>query len=344
METHHRLVVGDARSIDRVSSSSVELVVTSPPYPMIELWDELFIDLDPSIDGLLGQGEGREAFERMHDILDDCWAEIERVLVPGGIACINIGDATRRLDDGFRRYPNHARITQDFADRGFAPLPTIHWYKPTNAATKFMGSGMIPPNAYATQEHEQILIFRQGAELRSFEPRAERRYEAAYFWEERNRWFADRWTDIGGRRQALSGGDTRERSAAFPLAIPYRLISMFSVYGDTVLDPFMGTGTTIQAAMVAGRNSIGVEIDGDLHDHFRDGIGRIPDTAASMGEDRLQAHHAFVEQHDVSHPYQATHYDMPVKTKQERQIRLYGIDHIEEISDGYRVTHQPITG
>lgn len=342
MDTHHRLRLSDARSMEGLSSESVELVVTSPPYPMIELWDALFADLDPSVKTDLEAGDGRAAFDRMHAILDTCWSEVQRVLVPGGIACINIGDATRRLDGKFRRYPNHARITRAFDQRGFDPLPSIHWHKPTNAATKFMGSGMIPPNAYATQEHEHVLLFRKGSDLRSFEPRAERRYEAAYFWEERNRWFADRWTDVAGRRQALSAKDTRERAAAFPLAIPYRLIAMFSVYGDTVLDPFMGTGTTLRAAMASGRHSIGVELDEGMIGRFDEGLAELPERATSLARTRLERHAAFVTDSDIDHPYEAVHYELPVKTQQERQIRLYGIERIESQGTTYQVSHQPI--
>jgi DNA modification methylase len=84
METSHRLVTGDARSLSTVDDDAVELVVTSPPYPMIEMWDDLFTELDPGIGPLLADGDGRAAFERMHDVLDDVWDELQRVLVDGG--------------------------------------------------------------------------------------------------------------------------------------------------------------------------------------------------------------------------------------------------------------------
>jgi len=170
---------------------------------MIEMWDDLFCSLDPAIGPALGDGDGRRAFELMHDALAAVWAELDRVLVDGGIACVNVGDATRTLDDSFRVYQNHARIIEAFDGLGFEPLPEILWRKPTNAAAKFMGSGMIPPNAYATLEHEYVLVFRNGSERRSFEPGADRRYESAYFWEERNEWFSDLWTDVRGTLQEL---------------------------------------------------------------------------------------------------------------------------------------------
>lgn len=346
METRHQLSVGDARELEAIPSASVELVVTSPPYPMIELWDELFAELDPSIETALANGEGDIACERMHAILDEVWAEVERVLIDGGVACINIGDATRTLGDkGFRRYANHARITQAFVELDFVPLPTVHWHKPTNAATKFMGSGMLPPNAYVTQEHEQILIFRKGQTPRTLEPGAERRYGAAYFWEERNRWFSDRWTDVGGRSQTLEGDHDRERAAAFPVTIPYRLIAMYSVYGDTVLDPFWGTGTTTLAAMAAARNSIGVELDPTLRSRFNERVASAPELSETIGQERLEAHHAFVERERAdggSFAYHCDPLDVPVKTAQEEAMQLFVIESMREEGSTYRVKHRPL--
>ncbi|MFW6152959.1 MAG: DNA methyltransferase, partial [Halobacteriota archaeon] len=203
METHHRVVVGDSRSMDVVEDGSVELVVTSPPYPMIEMWDDVFAALDPSVRSHLDEGDGSAAFEAMHAVLDATWVELERVVAPGGIVCVVVGDATRSVDGSFRVYHNHARIARALAEHGFQPLPEILWRKPVNSTTKFMGSGMVPPNAYVTLEHEFVLVFRKGPTPRSFEPSSPRRYESAYFWEERNEWFSDLWTDVGGERQAL---------------------------------------------------------------------------------------------------------------------------------------------
>ena len=118
-----------------------------------------------------------------------------------------------------------------------------------------MGSGMLPPNAYVTLEHEYVLLFRNGKRSREFEPGSERRYESAYFCEERNEWFSDLWEGVRGELRALAGDESCDRSAAYPFEIPYRLTCMYSVYGDTVLDPFWRTGTGSLATMVAGRNS-----------------------------------------------------------------------------------------
>jgi len=156
-----------------------------------------------------------------------------------------------------------------------------------------MGSGMVPPNAYVTLEHEYILPFRKG-DRRSFAANADHRYDAAYFWEERNRWFSDLWTELRGTLQSLDDDDLRDRSAAFPFGLPYRLINMFSVYGDTVCDPFFGTGTTGLAAAVAGRNSVGYELDPAFASVFEDRIDDVPALSRQVIDDRLTAHRTFV--------------------------------------------------
>ena len=129
---------------------------------MISMWDGIFQEQDPEIESLLETGKGSEAYEKMHLVLDRVWRECARLLVPGGIACINIGDATRRLGEDFRLYSNHSRCVSAFENIGFQVLPPIFWRKSTNAPNKFMGSGMLPPGAYVTLEHEYILLFRKG--------------------------------------------------------------------------------------------------------------------------------------------------------------------------------------
>ena len=347
METSHRVIVGDSSELADVADDSVELVVTSPPYPMIELWDDLFTDLEPSIGDDLEDGDGEAAFEAMHAQLDRVWDEVSRVLVDGGIACINVGDATRSVDGSFRVYPNHVRITEAFEERGFDPLPDVLWRKPANSAAKFMGSGMIPPNAYVTLEHEYVLIFRNGSSTRSFEAFADHRYEAAYFWEERNRWFTDVWTDVTGELQALEGDELRERSAAYPLEIPYRLICMFSAYGDTVLDPFWGTGTTSLAAMCAGRHSVGCELESEFVSVFDERVAEVDSLSRAIGDQRLADHRAFVRRRREEGgglEYDADHYDVPVMTKMEKGIRLYAVDDVEDLEDGYRAEHVHLEG
>jgi len=345
MRTSHEVVVGDARELS-LPDESVELVVTSPPYPMIEMWDGAFAAMDPEVGTALEAGDPDRAFERMHALLDTVWDEVARVLVDGGIACIDVGDATRTVGGSFARYPNAARVTGAFRDRGFDVLPEVLWRKPTNSRTKFMGSGMVPPNAYVTLEHEHLLVFRKG-ERRSFEPHADRRYEAAYFWEERNSWFSDVW-EVAGTGQALDA-ETRERSGAFPVEIPFRLVSMFSVYGDTVLDPFWGTGTTAVAALVAGRNSVGYEREADLVAAFDDRLAGVPERSRERQRARLRDHEAFVDRRRAAGEplaHESTHYGVPVTTKQERDVRLYAVEDVTRTEDGterrYEATHAPV--
>ena len=342
METTHRVELGDARDLP-LADDSVDLVVTSPPYPMIEMWDEAFAAMDEEVAVALAAGDGRAAFEAMHAVLNEAWAELERVLRPGGIACVNVGDATRTIDR-FRVYPNHARVLSAFESLGFDPLPDVLWRKPANSAAKFMGSGMVPPNAYVTLEHEYVLVFRNG-DRRSFEAGLDRRYEAAYFWEERNRWFSDVWTDVTGEPQALANDDVRDRSAAFPFEVPYRLITMYSVYGDTVLDPFWGTGTTSLAAMVAGRDSAGCERNPEFVEVFDDRVESAPALSESVVRERVERHREFVRKRQADGEdlgYEAVHYGTPVRTKQERRIRFYTVESVTETPDGYRATHRPL--
>ena len=345
METSHHVTVGDSRDLSALDDSSVELVVTSPPYPMVEMWDDLFARLDPAIGDHLGSGAGRAAFDSMHEQLEQVWAEVARVLVDGGIACVNVGDATRSVGGSFRVFQNHSRVVEAFEDLGFEPLPELLWRKPVNSGAKFMGSGMLPPNAYVTLEHEYILVFRNGTGSRGFEPGADRRYRAAYFWEERNRWFSDVWTDIRGRLQALEADGLRERSAAYPFEIPYRLVNMYSVYGDTVLDPFWGTGTTTLAAMVAGRNSVGRELETEFTEMFEERVADVPDYSREVVEQRLSAHREFVEQRRTageSLAYEADNYAFPVTTRQEQQIQFFTVSNVQRETGVYEVDYRPV--
>lgn len=345
MKTDHKIVTGDARSMAEIDDNAVDLVVTSPPYPMIEMWDELFAELEPDVDAYLEDGDGQAAFEAMHAELDRVWEEVSRVLVDGGIACVNVGDATRKLEESFRVYQNHSAIVESFEELGFEPLPEILWRKPNNSGAKFMGSGMLPPNAYVTLEHEYILVFRNGTQRREFEPRAETRYESSYLWEERNRWFTDLWDDVTGTEQMLPQQELRDRSAAYPIEIPYRLVNMFSTYTDTVCDPFLGTGTTSIAAAAAGRNSIGYEIADEFTQLFKERIGVVPSFASQRIEKRFEDHAEFVQQRDESGEemqYEADNYDMPVMTQQEQPIQFYGITDHTEIDSGYRFFYEPI--
>jgi modification methylase len=227
-----------------VAAGSVALVVTSPPYPMIPQWDELFARWRAT------------DFESMHHELDRVWRGCHRALMPGGILAINVGDAVRTVSGEFRLWPNHSRVVSAAENLGFRSLPYILWKKPTNKPNAFLGSGFLPPNAYVTLDCEFILLFRKGP-LRRLPAGSSARQESRYQKAERDVWFSQIWEGIRGRPQSVPSG----RSAAFPPEIPRRLIRMFSILGDTVLDPFAGTGTTLWEASDLGRDAIGIEVD-----------------------------------------------------------------------------------
>ncbi|MGD9331758.1 MAG: site-specific DNA-methyltransferase [Desulfobacterales bacterium] len=326
LKTRHKIYFCDARRMQVLPSASVDLIVTSPPYPMIRMWDSHFSHQDPRIADALAKGRSGDAHEWMHGLLDPVWDECLRVLKPGGFACINIGDATRSLDGQFALYPNHARVLQHITKNGFTVLPDILWRKQTNAPNKFMGSGVLPAGAYVTLEHEYILIARKGSK-RAFRTAGEKqnRRASAMFWEERNRFFSDIWTDVKGTSQVLATSETRKRSAAFPFEVAYRLVSMYSVRGDVVLDPFWGTGTTSVAAMATARNSIGLEIDAAMERHLEACTHSLLDRLNHYIENRLTRHVEFVAERIAAggaFKHRNTPYGFPVVTGQERELIL----------------------
>jgi DNA modification methylase len=272
MQTRHKIILGNSQQMPELKDSTIHLMVTSPPYPMIKMWDTHFAMINPKIATLQQELEahGRDEtvtqiYDAMHETLARTWRETYRVLVDGGIACINIGDATRTVNGRFRLFPNHSRTIEHCEKAGFTALPYILWKKPTTKPKykgkgAFLGSGFLPPNAYVTLDCEFILIFRKG-KLRQFPPNDPCRYESAFTKKQRDEWFTQIW-DITGTRQTTSHHE--RRTAAYPEEIVHRLIRMFSVKGDTVLDPFLGSGTTVKLAMQNERNSVGYEADETL--------------------------------------------------------------------------------
>ena len=354
MKTIHKILFQDAQDLKEIDSESVDLVVTSPPYPMIDMWDDMFGNQDPEIQNALACGDGKQAYELMHKILDSVWDEVFRVLKNGRFACINIGDATRKVRDDFCLYPNHARILNYLLNIGFSALPDILWRKQTNAPNKFMGSGMLPAGAYVTLEHEYILIVRKGPkrEFKTEEEKVNRR-ESALFWEERNIWYSDLWTDIKGEKQEIANPVSRSlmhrssvprlRSAAFPFNLAYRLINMYSVKDDVILDPFLGIGTTTAAAMTSGRNSIGVEIEEGFQQTIDPIAHYIVNFSNNHLHNRLLKHLEFVKnriQNSGQLKYRNRYYDFPVVTSQEQSILLNGLTEVQACGDNtFEVTY-----
>jgi len=331
--TEHRMINIDSKKIDIIPDKSVNLIVTSPPYPMINMWDEMFIEQDNEIKENLIRG-GYRAFIKMHNILNKVWKECDRVLKDDGFICINIGDATRTLNNKFQLYSNHTMIINYFVSLGYDVLPNIHWRKQSNAPNKFMGSGMYPCGAYITYECEYILIFRKGKRIFSENEKYLRR-KSAYFWEERNIWFSDLWEikGINQKIKSLNKNNSRTRSGAYPLEIPYRLINMYSIEKDVVLDPFCGTGTTNLACMMANRNSIGIDIDKNILNIAIDNLLINSEKLNKIIDTRINNHIEFIKtlsDEKKEKCYINKQYNFLVKTKQETNIKIDKISKIEK--------------
>jgi len=343
METKHKIIFSNSSNMEKIHSKSVNLVVTSPPYPMIEMWDELFSSFNLDIKDALKRNDRMKAYSLMNKELDKVWKEVDRVMADGSIVCINIGDATRKIGDNFQLYANHAHIIRLFEGMNYQVLPMILWRKQSNKPNKFMGSGMLPPNAYVTLEHEYILIFRKSG-MRKFKD-SERiiRQNSAYFWEERNLWFSDIWHDLKGTSQKLNHKKLRERSAAYPFELAYRLINMYSVQGDTVLDPFLGTGTTTIAAMCSARNSVGFELDMNFKETIELRIDEVESICNELILDRLKNHIDFIKNRELENKivkHESQHYGFKVITNQEKNILLPLLKKIENVGNNeYKATY-----
>lgn len=243
----HKLVNGDARNLSFISDASVHLVVTSPPYWTLKKYND-----SPD---QLGHVENYEQF--LYE-LSKVWAETYRVLVPGGRLVCVVGDVclSRKKHGRHVVVPLHADIAVTCRKIGFDNLNPIIWHKISNAnyevnnGCKFLGKPY-EPNAIIKNDIEFILMQRKPGGYRK--PTNEQRERSKIDKQEFSEWFKQFWN--------VSGASTKEHPAPFPLEVAYRLVRMFSFVGDTVLDPFSGTGTTILASIRSDRNSIGVEID-----------------------------------------------------------------------------------
>lgn len=249
--TQHEIRLGDARDLSWVASESVHLIVTSPPYWTLKEYNE-----HP---GQLGSIADYESFL---DELDKVWSECARILAPGGRACCVVGDICipRRRNRG-RHWvaPLHSDIQVRIRALGLDNLAPIIWHKIANGATEVIGNGAgyygkpYQPNGVIKNDVEYILFLRKGGAYRK--PDYTQKVLSMLTKQEQRTWYQQIWTDI-------RGASTRQgHPAPYPVELASRLIRMFSFAGDIVADPFMGTGTTIVAAIKEGRNSVGVEID-----------------------------------------------------------------------------------
>ena len=246
--TGHELYLGDARTM-QLEPESVHLVVTSPPYWTLKEYRDT--------GGQLGHVED---YERFLGELDRVWEPCFRALVPGGRLICVVGDVclSRRKNNGRHTVvPLHASIQEHCRQIGFDNLAPIIWHKIANAVYEVEnGSGFLgkpyEPNAVIKNDIEFILMQRKPGGYR--QPSVATRVLSVISDENHKAWFQQIWT-------GLTGASTRNHPAPYPLELAKRLVRMFSFVGDTVLDPFLGTGTTTLAAMRNGRKSIGYEID-----------------------------------------------------------------------------------
>jgi site-specific DNA-methyltransferase (adenine-specific) len=248
--TVHRLVQGDSRDLSFLDDQSVHLALTSPPYWTLKRYNEM--------EGQLGHIEDYEQFITE---LSGVWKEVYRVLVPGGRLVCVVGDVclSRRENNGRHTVvPLHADICVRCRQIGFDNLNPIIWHKISNAnyevsnGSKFLGKPY-EPNAIIKNDIEFILMQRKPGGYR--QPTEEQRRLSMIPKDKFDKFFQQFWN--------LTGASTKEHPAPFPLELASRLVQMFSFAGDTVLDPFCGTATTMIAALKFGRNSIGVELDGE---------------------------------------------------------------------------------
>jgi site-specific DNA-methyltransferase (adenine-specific) len=227
------------------------LVVTSPPYWTLK-------DYAADREGQLGD---LEDYEEFLGELDKVWVECRRVLVGGGRICCVVGDVCVARKRGGRHYivPLHADIQVQARRNGLDCLTPIVWHKIANGVTEVQGNGggfygkPYQPGAIIKNDVEYVLFLRKGGAYRSVSPL--QKALSMLTREEMQTWQRSIWNDI-------RGASTREgHPAPYPPELAERLIRMFSFAGDTILDPFCGTGSTTLAAMMSGRNSIGNEIE-----------------------------------------------------------------------------------
>lgn len=252
----HTIIRGDARQMSEVADESVHLIITSPPY-----WQLKDYGTTPD-EGQIGF---HDSYEDYVNNLNHVWMECNRALQPGCRLCINVGDQFARsvYYGRYKVIPIRTEIIRFCETIGLDYMGAIIWQKVTTTNTTggaaVMGSFPYPRNGIVKIDYEFILLFKKLGKL----PKVTREQKEAsrLTTEEWNRYFAGHW-DFPGEKQA-------NHMAAFPLELPYRLIRMFSFVGETVLDPFLGSGTTTLAAMKADRNSIGYEISGDYIERVR---------------------------------------------------------------------------
>ncbi len=252
MKTTHRLIQGDSRNLSRIKDKSVHLIITSPPYWQLK---------DYGNDGQIGF---HDSYESYINNLNAVWAECYRVLHDGCRLCINIGDQFARsvYYGRYKVIPIRTEIIRFCETLGMDYMGAVIWQKQTTMNTTgggaVMGSFPYPRNGILKIDYEFILIFKKQGKAPV--PTIEQKKQSEMSKEEWNTFFASHWS-FGGAKQD-------GHIAVFPEELPRRLIKMFSFVGETILDPFMGSGTTALSARNLQRNSIGYDINPDFKQYY----------------------------------------------------------------------------
>jgi len=257
MNNWAKIIIGDSRKMIEVENNSIDLVVTSPPYWHIK---------DYGVEGQIGYGQS------LHEYLKDLyrvWKECYRILKPGRRLCINIGDQFVRsiIYGRYKVIPLHAEFIAQCEDIGFDYMGSVIWQKKTTMNTtggaNVMGSYPYPPNGMVEIDYEFILIFKKPGKSQKIPKDIKEKSKLTK--EEWKEYFYGHWY-FGGARQI-------EHEAMFPEELPKRLIKMYTFVGDTVLDPFLGSGTTVKAALTLNRNAIGYEINEKFLNIIKEKLG-----------------------------------------------------------------------
>ena len=259
MNTKHTLVTGDSRNLSLIPDKSVHLIITSPPYWQLK---------DYGNDNQIGF---HDSYEGYINNLNMVWSECNRILHDGCRLCINIGDQFARsvYYGRYKVIPIRTEIIRFCETLGMDYMGAIIWQKQTTMNTTgggaVMGSFPYPRNGILKIDYEFILIFKKQGKAPA--PSLEQKKLSEMTKEEWNTYFASHWT-FGGAKQD-------GHIAVFPEELPHRLIKMFSFAGETVFDPFMGSGTTALAARNLQRNSIGYEINPDFVDYYKQKVDNV---------------------------------------------------------------------
>ena len=257
MKTKHKIIIGDSRWMKEVPNESVHLIITSPPYWQLK---------DYGNDKQIGFND---TYEEYINNLNLVWNECSKILHKGCRLCINIGDQFARsvYYGRYKVIPIRTEIIKFLENAGFDYMGSIIWQKVTTCHTtggaSVMGSYPYPRNGIIKLDYEFILIFKKYGE--SPKVSNEIKEQSKLTQEEWNQYFTGHWNFSGERQD--------KHLAMFPEELPRRLIKMFSFVGDTVLDPFLGSGTTSLAAKKLNRNSIGYEVNEDFLPIIREKLG-----------------------------------------------------------------------